>query len=142
MDTFYEVFTAATWKRIDLDLLQEAMVVLFLHIKFLSEEWVLLHLIVIQIHSLFRKSRPEVFWKMGALRNFAKCTGKRLLPETLLKKRLWYRCFPVNFAKLLRTPFFIEHLWWLLLFIWVIISFPGAAVLRFSSKQTWRPAVL
>ena len=24
---------------------------------------------------------------------------------TLLKKRLWYRCFPVNFAKFLRTPF-------------------------------------
>ena len=32
-----------------------------------------------------------------------------------LKKRLWYRCFPVNFAKFLRTPFFIEHLLWLLL---------------------------
>ena len=25
--------------------------------------------------------------------------------RTLLKKRLWYRCFPVNFAKFLRTPF-------------------------------------
>ena len=24
-------------------------------------------------------------------------------------------CFPVNFAKFLRTPFFIGHLWWLLL---------------------------
>ena len=24
----------------------------------------------------------------------------------LLKKRLWHRCFPVNFAKILRTPFF------------------------------------
>ena len=24
---------------------------------------------------------------------------------TLLKKRLWHRCFPVNFAKFLRTPF-------------------------------------
>ena len=33
-----------------------------------------------------------------------------LRPETLLKKRLQYRCFPVNFAKLLRTPVFIEHL--------------------------------
>ena len=26
-------------------------------------------------------------------------------PATLLKKRLWQRCFPVNFAKFLRTPF-------------------------------------
>ena len=24
-------------------------------------------------------------------------------PATLLKKRLWYRCFPVNFTKFLRT---------------------------------------
>ena len=27
------------------------------------------------------------------------------LPATLLKKRLWRRCFPVNFTKFLRTPF-------------------------------------
>ena len=33
----------------------------------------------------------------------------------LLKKRLWHRCFPVNFVKFLRTSFFIEHLWLLLL---------------------------
>ena len=26
-------------------------------------------------------------------------------PATLLRKSLWYRCFPVNFAKFLRTPF-------------------------------------
>ena len=26
-------------------------------------------------------------------------------PATSLKKRLWRRCFPVNFAKVLRTPF-------------------------------------
>ena len=45
---------------------------------------------------------------------FNKVAGRH---ETLLKKRLWHRCFPVNFAKFLRTPFLIEHLWWLLLFI-------------------------
>ena len=38
-----------------------------------------------------------------------------LRPATLLKKRLRHRCFPVNFVKFLRTPIFIEHLWWLLL---------------------------
>ena len=65
--------------------------------------------------------------KKGDLRNFAKFTGKLLCqslfinkvvglkPATLLKKRLWHRCFPVNFAKFLRTPFFTEDLWWLLL---------------------------
>ena len=38
-----------------------------------------------------------------------------LRPATLLKKRLWHRCFLVNFAKFLRIPFVTEHLWWLLL---------------------------
>ena len=40
-----------------------------------------------------------------------------LRPKTLLKKRLWRRCFPVNFVKFLRTFISIEHLWWLLLAI-------------------------
>ena len=32
-----------------------------------------------------------------------------------IRKRLQHRRFPVNFAKRLRTPLFIEHLYWLLL---------------------------
>ena len=43
-----------------------------------------------------------------------KFTGD-LRPATLLKKRLWYMFFPLNFAKFLRAPFTTEHLWWLLL---------------------------
>ena len=55
--------------------------------------------------------------KKGVLKNFAKFTGKHLwqslfynkvaglTPATLLKKRLWHRCFPVDFVKFLRTPF-------------------------------------
>ena len=55
--------------------------------------------------------------KKGVLRHLAKFTGKHLCSSiffnkvaglrsaTLLKKGLWRRCFPVNFAKLLRTPF-------------------------------------
>ena len=55
--------------------------------------------------------------KKGVLKNFAKSTGKHLCQSlffnkvagltsaTLLKKRLWHRCFPVDFAKFLRTPF-------------------------------------
>ena len=34
---------------------------------------------------------------------FNKVTSLR--PATLLKKRLWHRCFPVNFTKFLKTPF-------------------------------------
>ena len=30
-------------------------------------------------------------------------------PATFLKKRIWHRCFPVNFVKFLRTSFCIEH---------------------------------
>ena len=35
-----------------------------------------------------------------------------LKAATLLKKRLWHRCFPVNLVKFLGTTFYIE------LFIW------------------------
>ena len=64
-----------------------------------------------------RSSRPEVFCKKLVLRNFTKFTGKHLYqslffnkvvslrPATLLKKKLWHRCFPVNVAKFLRKPF-------------------------------------
>ena len=38
-----------------------------------------------------------------------------LQASTLLKKRVRYRFYPVNFAKFLRTTFFTEHLRWLLL---------------------------
>ena len=82
---------------------------------------------------LIRSSRPEAFCEKGVLRNFAKFTGKHLCqsllfnkvagprPATLLKNRLWRSCFPVNFAKFLRTPFLKEHLWWLLLAYDIII---------------------
>ena len=55
--------------------------------------------------------------KNGVLKNLAKFIGKHLCqslffnkvadvrPVTLLKKRLWHRFFPGNFAKSLRTPF-------------------------------------
>ena len=45
-----------------------------------------------------------------------RCSIKMCLrPATLLKRRLWRRFFPVNFAKFFKTLIFIEHLWWLLL---------------------------
>ena len=60
-----------------------------------------------------------MLWKIGILRNCTKFTEKHLyqslMPAILFKKRHWHRCFPVNFVKFLKTPFYIEHLWWLLL---------------------------
>ena len=44
----------------------------------------------------------------GVLKNFTKFFFNKvadLKPATLLKKKLWHRCFPVNFVKFLRTPF-------------------------------------
>ena len=55
--------------------------------------------------------------KKGVIRNLTKFTGKPLCQSlffnkvaglrlaTLLKKRFWHWCFPVNFVKFLRTPF-------------------------------------
>ena len=44
-----------------------------------------------------------------------KFTGKLLCqsqrPATLLKMRLWHRCFPVNFFEISKNIFFTEHLW-------------------------------
>ena len=66
--------------------------------------------------SINRSSHRRYSIRKGVLRNFGKFTGKHLCqslfvnkvvgrPATLLKKRLWHRCFPMNFAKFLRTPF-------------------------------------
>ena len=62
--------------------------------------------------------------KKDVHRNFAKFAGKHLCqsiffnkiagPATLLKKRLWHRSFPVNFAQFPRTLFLTEYLGWLL----------------------------
>ena len=71
-------------------------------------------------HRCLRISRREVLFRKGALESFAKSIGKNLCQSLFLikacnfiKKRIWHRSFPVNFAKFLRTPIFIEELWWL-----------------------------
>ena len=46
-------------------------------------------------------------------KNFTKFT--RLKPANLLKKRLYHRCFPVNFVEFLRTSFCQKTSKWLLL---------------------------
>ena len=58
---------------------------------------------------------PEVFCKKGLLKNFAKFIGKPSACDFIKKDTLAEVVFFVNFAKFLRTPFFIEHLRWLLL---------------------------
>ena len=48
---------------------------------------------ILKIKDKIQKQSPEVFY---------------------VKKSLWHRCLPVNFANFLRTPFLTEHLCWLL----------------------------
>ena len=65
-----------------------------------------------------RSSHRRCSTREGVLRDFAKFKGKDLCqslffnkatdlgPATLLKKKLWRRCFPVSFAKFLITLFY------------------------------------
>ena len=80
----------------------------------------------------------------GVLRNFAKLTGKHLCQSlwgaqslrhaTLLKKRLWHMCFPVNFAKFLRTPF-LQNISGRLLLSFEYKLFEISAILRSVSTS-------
>ena len=51
-----------------------------------------------QKHLFLQNSSGGCFWRF------------RVKPASLLKKRLWDRCFPVNFVKVLNNTFFTEHL--------------------------------
>ena len=69
-----------------------------------------------------RNSHQRRFVNKSVPKNFTKFTGKQLFrslffnnvagfrPVTLLKEKLQHRCFPVNFVKLFKNPFSIEHL--------------------------------
>ena len=101
-----------------------------------------------------RSSRPEVFCEKDVLRNFEKFTGKHLCQRlffnkvaglrhaTLLKKRLWHRCFPMNFEKFLRTsfltpfltPFFLGDCFWICLH-YLFIKHKYLTILNGNWKQ-------
>ena len=77
-----------------------------------------------------RSSRLQMFFKIGVLRSVANFTGKHLCSSLFLKnfqagglqlhkKRLQHSCFPVKFAKFLRTSFLTEHIRWLLLYLFL-----------------------
>ena len=64
--------------------------------------------------SCLQKQPPELFFRRA----------------TSLKKRLWHRCFPVNFAKFLRTPFLQNTSWRLLLCIRGMVELFNSFCLR------------
>ena len=65
-----------------------------------------------------RSSHLEVFCQRSVLKDVAKFTGKHLRQNlffnkvtvlrsaTLVRKRPWHRCFPMNFTMFLRTSFY------------------------------------
>ena len=63
---------------------------------------------------------------------FNKVAGLR--PATLLKKRLWHRCFPVNFLKTLRTPFLQNTSGRLLLILIMILVLSQVTHIKFFPK--------
>ena len=73
-------------------------------------------------NSFQKQSFPDS--KLGVLKNFVDSIGKHLCWSLFsiklqtcnsIEKRLQNRCFPVKFAKFLRTPFFTKEFQWLLL---------------------------
>ena len=70
-----------------------------------------------------RSNLSQMFFKIGVLNNFAIFSGLDSLFNKVscleacdfIKKRLQHSYFPMNMAEFLRTAFFKEHFWWLLL---------------------------
>ena len=89
---------------------------------------------------LYRSNRRRCSVTKDVYKNFAKFAGKHvcqslffnkvagLRPSILLKKRLWHKCFPVNFAKFLRT-LFLQNTSGRLLLIVVMKMIPKISIL-------------
>ena len=88
--------------------------ILIFLLKWFFVKWI----IQVNLDSLydFQKQPPEVFYKKDAYQNFVKYTQKHLyqsfffikvggLRSATLLKRLWHKCFPVNFVKFSKKPF-------------------------------------
>ena len=78
--------------------------------------WVFLEHLMLQLGNHFRNGHQRCSMQKGVLRNLTKFTGKHLCQSlffynvvgqawNFIKKRLWHRCFPVNFVTFLRTTF-------------------------------------
>ena len=66
-------------------------------------------------HYYFRSSHLRCYVKKVFLEISQISQQNACATASFLKKRFCQRCFPVNFAKFLRTSFLTEHIRWLLL---------------------------
>ena len=102
-----------------------------------------------EITKNLRSSHQRCSVRKGVLRNFTKFPRKHLCqslfliklqnsrPATLLKKRLWHKCFPVNFVRFLRTPFSQSTYWRLLLDLYFLSSKAEMHLDLFYDKKTF-----
>ena len=106
-----------------------------------------------QFHLKSRNKRSKMSFKIGVLNYYVIPTGKHLSWSLFLIKlqplnlQLYYKetptqVFPCEYCKILRAPFFIEHLKWLLLKkhflllnVLISISFQSRSVVRNSNKK-------
>ena len=58
----------------------------------------------------FRKQPPELFYKKGVLRNFAKFTGKHLEACKFIKKETPAQVFSCQFFEIFKNTFFTNFL--------------------------------
>ena len=83
--------------------------------------------------NLNRSSHSQVFFKIIVRKNFANFTGTPVLKVFLqtcnfIKKGLQHRCFPVKFAKFLRTNWALlvtAFVWNAVKSVWEIMKTPG-----------------
>ena len=90
----------------------------------------------------YRISRPQIFFKIGVPKNFAKFTGK-LRPKAcnFVKKETLVQMLSCEFCEILKNTFFIEHLWCLLqqvfdLFVQNILNFLFKAIINYYIWMT------
>ena len=88
----------------------------YIILKLHNQHWPKVHL-----GTILRSSHDRCCIKQGVLKNFVKITGKHLCqsllfnnvpglrPATLLKTRLWHRCF--QFCRIFRSTFLTEQVW-------------------------------
>ena len=69
------------------------------------------------LSNIYRSSCLQIFFRIGALKNFAIFTGKQLCWRLFLKETP-AKVFSCEFCEIVRNSVFIEYLWWLLLYLW------------------------
>ena len=76
-----------------------------------------------QFHDhIFRNSRSQMFFKIGALKNFA------------IFRKLQHRYFSCEYCKIFKNSFSLEHLPWLLLYFLKVIKYD--VLILFSSIKS------